>query len=524
MIEPAVARLLAYGKDTGILRSEDIPYVRNRILNVLRISSYDLAAELTTVPADGEPGDIDDLLRPLLDHAARSGLIDPDTQNQRDLWDTPIMDSFLGQPSAVSADFWRRYRVGPREATDAFHSLCVAANYVRASRADASPRWIHPSRYGDFEISINTAKPEKDPRDIAAAARHVAGSYPTCMLCRENEGYAGNASHPARENLRLIPMQLDGENWYFQYSPYRYYNEHCIVLSEYHRPMSISDATFPRMADFVETLPHYLIGSNADLPIVGGSILTHDHFQGGRHVFPMERAGVAARIATRGVVVEILNWPLAVIRLRGGRQPVIAAAAQILAGWRQYSDPDRGVLANSGGCPHNTITPILRMEGAGEYRCDLALRNNRTSAEHPLGIFHPHAEIHPIKKENIGLIEVMGLAILPGRLEQELAGVATALVSGEALPAGLAHHAPMLASMRSGLAVHGSPDEALALTRRWAADYFVRGLEQCGVFGSDQVEGCLDFLVAIGWDMSGLAAIRSETGQSATAPVSPSAP
>jgi UDPglucose--hexose-1-phosphate uridylyltransferase len=491
MIEVVLGNLLAYGVDTGLIEVGDVPYVRNRVLEVLRISDYDL-----TVEGTGADGTIDDLLAPLLDDAAARGLIEPDTATQRDLWDTAIMGCFVQRPSWVQHRFWDDYRTSARLATDRFHGDAVASNYIRVTRTDRNVTWEQPSKYGVLDMTINLSKPEKDPRDIIAAARTSAeAAYPACLLCRENEGYAGRADHPARQNLRLVDLELTGERWFLQYSPYRYYNEHCIVLSEEHRPMVITPVTFRRLAEFTAVLPHYLAGSNADLPIVGGSILSHDHYQGGNYEFPMDRAQTLWSEDRDGVTVSVLNWPLAVIRLVGDDEAVLALADRVLAAWREYSDAARGVLAYSGQTPHNTITPIARRVD-GVLRLDLVLRNNRTSDEHPDGIYHPHVEIHPIKKENIGLIEVMGLAVLPDRLQVELQMVADALMSGGSLPESAAAHAPMLASLRAdGRAT--SAENALHRAREAAGDYFVRGLEQCGVFGDDVVAGCAEFLAVV---------------------------
>ncbi len=441
----------------------------------------------------GPPRDIDDLLRPLLDDAAARGLITPDTVTQRDLWDSAIMGCFVQRPSSVARHFWDAYAGGPAAATDWYHQQAVASNYIRVSRTDRNTSWRQPTVYGEMDMTINVSKPEKDPRDIIAEAREHAAGYPQCLLCRQNEGYAGRADHPARQNLRLIPMDLVGERWYLQYSPYRYYNEHCIVLSDEHRPMCIDRSTFERLAAFTAMFPHYLIGSNADLPIVGGSILSHDHFQGGRFEFPMDRARRLWTQERGDLEMSILHWPLAVIRLSGSDEVVVGLATDILAAWREYSDPDFGIQAVSHGVPHNTITPIARRTD-GRLRLDLVLRNNRTTSTHPDGLFHPHAQIHPIKKENIGLIEVMGLAVLPGRLERELEAVAHALSDGGALPPELAGHGAMLEELRSW----GGPGvDALTATRHAAGDYFVRGLEHCGVFGGDPVTGIARFLEVV---------------------------
>ncbi len=488
MIEPALGALLDYAREHGLITAEETAYTRNRVLEVLQISDYDLDAEVRTSSGQG----VDALLGPLLDDAARRGLIDPDTTTRRDLWDTAIMGALVRPPSEVLRRFWDDYALSPQQATDTFHQQSVASNYIRTGRTDRNITWRQATAYGVMDMTINLSKPEKDPRDIAAAADGVQGGYPACLLCRENEGYAGRADHPARQNLRLIGLELTGEPWFLQYSPYRYYNEHCIVLSEQHRPMRIDDAALRRLSEFTQILPHYLIGSNADLPIVGGSILSHDHFQGGRYEFAMDRAGAAWSEQRSDVAVEVLHWPLAVIRLTGSDDEVLQLAGAVLAAWREYSDPGRGVLSHSGSTPHNTITPIARRVPAG-LRLDLVLRNNRTSADHPDGIYHPHAQIHSVKKENIGLIEVMGLAVLPDRLAVELEIVAGAWLRGEELPDEARAHTPMLQELRATEAPEDF-GEAVRGTREAAGAYFVRGLEHCDVFGGDAVAGVQDFL------------------------------
>jgi UDPglucose--hexose-1-phosphate uridylyltransferase len=487
VIEKALGDLLVHGVESGLIESGDVPYVRNRVLEVLGVTTYDVERE-----GAGTAAPVDDLLRPLLDDAARRGVLAPDTATQRDLWDTAIMGCFVQRPSWTQHRFWDDYAVSPRTATDRFHAEAVASNYIRVTRTDRNITWTQPSRYGPLDMTINLSKPEKDPRDIAAAAAAPATSYPACLLCRENEGYAGRADHPARQNLRLVEMTLTGEPWFLQYSPYRYYPEHCIVLSDAHRPMVVDAAALRRLAEFTALLPHYLVGSNADLPIVGGSILTHDHYQGGLYEFPMERAGVRWRTQRGRVDVEVLDWPLAVLRLRGEDEEVLREAGALLAAWREYDDTDRGVLSHTRGTPHNTITPIARRQ-QGRLRLDLVLRNNRTTQEHPDGIYHPHVEIHPVKKENIGLIEVMGLAVLPDRLERELRMVAHAWSSEGPLPDEAGAHAPMLDALRAA----GPPDDALRQVREAAGALFVRGLEHCGVFGADTVAGCRRFLDAV---------------------------
>ncbi len=504
MIESSLGALYVYARARHILIDDNWVYARNRILEVLKVRDYDVSAEAQAIRANNASSQrIDDILEPLLDEAASRGLIDPNTRTQRDLWDTAVMGCFLGQPSEINDEFWCLHSQASGSATDYFHNLSVASNYIRVDRTDKNPQWTHDSRYGTVEITINISKPEKDPRDIAAEVGHESSGYPECLLCKENEGYAGGANHPARQNLRLIPMDLypiEGEDWLLQYSPYRYFNEHCIVLSPEHRPMLTNEVTLWRLAGFVDLFPHYLIGSNADIPIVGGSILSHDHFQGGAHEFPMDRASVEAAWSIDGLRVEVLNWPLSVIRLTGAPDQVVARGSEILARWRDYDEPSYGIVAHSDDEPHNAVTPIARTVGSA-LRLDLVLRNNRTTPEHPFGIFHPHEEIHPIKRENIGLIEVLGLAVLPARLESELRVTADCLVSGADLPVDLAGHAPMLEQLRARSGTVESADEAADLVRNAAGNFFVTGLEHCGVFGPMPVDGCEAFLRSIGWTL-----------------------
>ena len=411
-----VEALISYASARGLLDPFDIRVARNKVLALLRIAEpFTGAPQLPESPEAA--------LAPILDYAAQSGILAAGTIDNREKLAAEIMGIFTPPPSVIIPRFAALAQQSPQAATDWFHALSCDANYVQTARIAKNLRWRTPSRYGELEITVNLSKPEKDPRDIALATATPQSGYPKCLICAENEGFAGDASRPARQNLRLIPMELAGETWYLQYSPYAYYNEHCIVLSREHTSMQIKRATFCRMLDFIERMPHYFIGSNADLPIVGGSILMHDHYQGGRHAFPMESAALLdgyERADLPGMRISRLDWPLSVIRIScAAKQPLIDFADEITDTWRGYSDIASGVLAHT-DAPHNTVTPIARVNSRGEFELDLALRNNRTSAEHPMGIFHPHAEHHHVKKENIGLIEVMGLAVLPGRLAGEL--------------------------------------------------------------------------------------------------------
>ena len=411
-----ISRLLHYGLQRGLIALEDAAYAANRMLAQLHLREFTPQAVEEELPYPAEP------LAALCEYAAQAGLIDPDTQDARDQFDTELMNCLMPRPSEVVKKFYDLYREDKQAATDYYYGLSRASNYIRVDRIEKDRMWTAPTPYGDLVITINLSKPEKDPKAIAAAKNAPQSGYPKCALCRENEGYLGSANQAARGNHRLIPLELGGEPWFLQYSPYVYYNEHCIVLSREHRPMKVSRQSMARLLEFVTLLPHYFVGSNADLPIVGGSILTHDHFQGGHYEFPMAKAPVREKVDFPGfedVEAGIVHWPMSVIRLRG-KEPsrLVDLADKVLTAWREYSDESADILAYTDGTPHNTITPIARRRGE-DYELDLVLRNNRTTQEHPLGLFHPHAEYHHIKKENIGLIEVMGLAILPPRLLTE---------------------------------------------------------------------------------------------------------
>ena len=411
-----ISRLLEYGLQRGLIAPEDKAYAANRMLALLGLREFEPQPVEEELHTPVEP------LERLCQFAAEAGLIEPDTRDGRDQFDTELMNCLMPRPSEVVKKFYDLYREDKQAATDYYYGLSRASNYIRVDRIEKDRMWTAPTPYGDLVITINLSKPEKDPKAIAAAKNAPQSGYPKCALCRENEGYLGSANQAARGNHRLIPLELGGEPWFLQYSPYVYYNEHCIVLSHEHRPMKVSRRSISRLLEFVTFLPHYFVGSNADLPIVGGSILTHDHFQGGRYEFPMAKAPIREKVCFPGfedVEAGIVQWPMSVIRLRGKEaQRLVDLADKILTAWREYSDESAEILAYTEGTPHNTITPIARRRGE-DYELDLVLRNNRTTPEHPLGLFHPHAEYHHIKKENIGLIEVMGLAILPPRLLTE---------------------------------------------------------------------------------------------------------
>ncbi len=425
MIEESIAKLVQYGMEQGLLQEEDRIYAINRILEVLKLDDYQ---EQEQVP---EHPDLEETLNELLDYAAEKGLMEHNSVVYRDLFDTKLMDCLMPRPSEVTAKFRELYQKSPVEATDYFYKLSQDSNYIRRYRIKKDMRWSVPSPYGDIDISINLSKPEKDPKAIAAAKLAKQSGYPKCLLCKENVGYAGRVNHPARQNHRIIPLKINGTDWGFQYSPYVYYNEHCIVFNFEHIPMKIERATFVKLFDFIKLFPHYFIGSNADLPIVGGSILSHDHYQGGHYTFAMAKAPIEQHFMIPGyedVEAGIVKWLLSVIRIRSGNEKrLIDLAEHILECWRGYTDEAAFVFAETDGEPHNTITPIARKVG-DTFELDLALRNNITTEEYPLGVYHPHAEYHHIKKENIGLIEVMGLAILPARLKEEMELLAEYLV------------------------------------------------------------------------------------------------
>ena len=422
----ALDSLLRYAKSCGLLDPLDEIFARNSLLAELGLESYE--------PQEMRYG-FPECLNLLCDCAVDMGQI-RDTIAERDLFDTKLMGCVTPHPSEVVRKFRSLYTKSPKAATDYFYKFSQDCNYIRRDRIAKDEHWTAKTKYGELEISINLSKPEKDPRDIAAAKLKKASGYPKCLLCVENVGYAGTISHPARQNLRVMPVPINGQPWGFQYSPYVYYNEHCIVMNTQHTPMVIDRTVFDKLFSFVEQFPHYFLGSNADLPIVGGSILSHEHFQGGHHTFPMEKAEPEFRFEAPGygdVDCCVVKYPMTVLRLNSlSKDHLCDLAGRILAKWRSYSDPEAMIFAETNGEPHNTITPIARMR-SGRYELDLVLRNNLTTPEHPMGLYHPHEELHHIKKENIGLIEVMGLAVLPGRLQKEMADLRFALLAGEDL-------------------------------------------------------------------------------------------
>ena len=475
----AIGALTNYAISHGLAEEADRHYLVNALLEKLGLDDYETVGD---VPFQG----LDDILDTLVDYAAEQGLLKSESITGRDLFDTALMGVVTPRPSEVIRTFRSLYGESPEKATDWFYRFSQDTNYIRATRVAKDIRWSVPSEFGDIDISINLSKPEKDPRDIAAAKTAKQSAYPKCQLCLENEGYAGRMDHPARQNHRIIPVTINESHWGFQYSPYVYYNEHCIVLNGEHVPMKIDRAAFRKLFDFVGQFPHYFLGSNADLPIVGGSILSHDHFQGGRYEFAMAKAPYESKFTIPGyedVEAGIVHWPLSVIRLRGeDDERIIDLADHILQAWRGYTDEDAFVFAETDGEPHNTITPIARKRD-GKFELDLALRNNITTDECPLGVYHPHAEYHHIKKENIGLIEVMGLAILPARLKTEMALLAECLTGDKKLEdyPELEQHAEWakdIAARRADL----SKDNVDEILKEEIGHVFVHVLEDAGVY------------------------------------------
>ncbi len=426
MLSENIAALVQYGIETGLVPACEKIYTTNLLLDLFHEDDYE---EPSVIPA--KP--LEAILRDLLDIAVKRELI-PDSIAYRDLFDTRLMNCLVPRPSQVQQLFWEKYKHSPIEATEYFYKLSQDSDYIRRYRVCKDQKWKVKSEYGDIDITINLSKPEKDPKAIAAARNAKASSYPKCLLCMENEGYAGRVNHPARENHRIIPVTIHDSQWGFQYSPYVYYNEHCIVFNGEHIPMKIDRPAFIKLFDFVKQFPHYFLGSNADLPIVGGSILSHDHFQGGNYTFAMAKAPIEEHVTLLGfedVEAGIVKWPLSVLRIRHkDEKRLIDLATHVLEVWRNYTDESAFIYAYTDGEPHNTITPIARKIG-DIYELDLTLRNNITTEKHPLGVYHPHAELHHIKKENIGLIEVMGLAVLPSRLKDEMALLEEYILSGK---------------------------------------------------------------------------------------------
>lgn len=436
MVQKEICDLLTLARQTGLMKPEDEIYTRNRLMELLELEEWEETG-VQEAQKNVPPPELEKILAGLMEYALEKGIMKEDGVVYRDLFDTKIMSVLMPRPSEVIAEFQRLYKeVSPRAATEYYYKLSQDSDYIRRYRIAKDRKWIVPTCYGELDITINLSKPEKDPKAIAAARNAKQSGYPKCLLCRENEGYAGRVNHPARQNHRIIPVAINESSWGFQYSPYVYYNEHCIVFNHEHIPMKIEHGTFVKLFDFVKQFPHYFVGSNADLPIVGGSILSHDHFQGGNYEFAMAKAPVERFFSVKGfeeVEAGIVNWPMSVLRLGGmDTERIIALADRILDLWRGYSDAEAYILAETEGEPHNTITPIARKRGE-RFELDLVLRNNITTDEHPMGVYHPHARLHHIKKENIGLIEVMGLAVLPARLKEEMALLKDAFLEGRDL-------------------------------------------------------------------------------------------
>ena len=479
MLFENIEKLVQYGIDTGLTPECERIYTRNLLLEMFHEDAWE------EVSVSEQEIVLEDVLKALLDEAVERGIIE-DSIVYRDLFDTKLMNCLMPRPSQVQSEFAKRYEVSPEEATNYYYKLSQDSDYIRRYRVKKDRKWKVESPYGEIDITINLSKPEKDPKAIAAAKLAKQSSYPKCLLCVENEGYAGRVNHPARENHRIIPITVNDSAWGFQYSPYVYYNEHCIVFNGEHTPMKIEKATFVKLFDFVKLFPHYFLGSNADLPIVGGSILSHDHFQGGHYTFAMAKAEIEERVVVKGfedVEIRIVKWPMSVLRLRGTDEvQLIELGDHILKAWRGYTDEDAFIYAETDGEPHNTITPIARKVG-DTYELDLVLRNNITTEEHPLGVYHPHAEKHNIKKENIGLIEVMGLAVLPSRLKEEMEILAKYLVEGKDIRANekIEKHADWAEGF-IGQYDTITTENVMGILEREIGKVFVGVLEDAGVF------------------------------------------
>ena len=503
-MQNALIRLVAYGRNTDLLPEEDEIYTVNRLLELFEID--ELQGELSVheqieeARKETSVEDLEEILKELLDGAFEKGILKENSVVYRDLFDTRIMSMLLPRPGEVICKFRELYAKSPKEATDYYYKFSGDTDYIRRYRIAKDMKWTAQTRYGILDITINLSKPEKDPKAIAAARKAKQSGYPKCQLCMENEGYAGRANHPARNNHRIIPITINDSQWGFQYSPYVYYNEHCIVFNGQHIPMKIEKATFIKLFDFVKMFPHYFLGSNADLPIVGGSILSHDHFQGGHYTFAMAKAPIEKSFAMKGfedVEAGIVHWPMSVLRLRcADSDRLIELGDRVLQAWRGYTDEDAFVYAETDGEPHNTITPIARKNG-DLYELDLVLRNNITTEEFPLGVYHPHQELHHIKKENIGLIEVMGLAVLPSRLKGELSALREAILTGKNLREDevLAKHADWAEEF---MASYDKIDESNidAILQDEVGKVFAQVLEDAGVYKRTESgrEGFLRFI------------------------------
>ena len=493
MVNEAIKKLICYGLENELIEKEDVIYTTNALLEVLGMDEYQEPEE------NYANVELESVLKELLDYAYEKGLLEDSSVVYRDLFDTKLMSKLAARPSVVIEKFRKLYEESPEKATDFYYKFSQDTDYIRRYRIKKDVKWTTETEYGTLDITINLSKPEKDPKAIAAAKLAKQSGYPKCLLCMENEGYAGRVNHPARQNHRIIPVTIQDSPWGFQYSPYVYYNEHCIVFNSKHIPMKIEHNTFCKLFDFVKQFPHYFVGSNADLPIVGGSILSHDHFQGGHYEFAMAKAPVEKEFAVKGfedVQAGIVKWPMSVIRLRGeDTERIIALADKILTAWRGYTDESAFIFAETDGEPHNTITPIARKRG-DKYELDLVLRNNITTEEQPLGVYHPHAELHHIKKENIGLIEVMGLAVLPARLKSEMEQLAEAIVAGDDIRSNemLEKHADWVEEFMpkyphifgsDAPAENRTPEKVMEVLHTEIGIVFGKVLEHAGVFKRD---------------------------------------
>ena len=485
MIQNNIKKLVEYGLITELIGEEDKIYTTNRLLELFQLEEleegWDVSMTVEELPT---------VLGEMMDYAYEQGIMTENSIVYRDLFDTKIMSQLVPRPSEVIRTFQEKFERDPKEATDYFYKLSQDTDYIRRYRIKKDQKWIASTKYGDLDITINLSKPEKDPKAIAAAKNAKQSGYPKCLLCRENEGYAGRVNHPARQNHRIIPVTINGSDWGFQYSPYVYYNEHCIVFNSKHVPMKIEHDTFCKLFDFVKQFPHYFVGSNADLPIVGGSILSHDHFQGGHYEFAMAKAPVERQFKAAGfedVEAGVVNWPMSVIRIsHEDPDRLVAFADVILEKWRGYTDEDAFIYAETDGEPHNTITPIARKRG-DKFELDLVLRNNITTEEHPLGVYHPHAKLHHIKKENIGLIEVMGLAVLPARLKEEMEHLAEAILAGNDIRKDeeLAKHADWVEEFLPRYQ-EVSKDNITEILHKEIGNVFMEVLEDAGVYKRDE--------------------------------------
>ena len=483
MIDKNIKQLVEYGISHELITEYDRIYVTNRILEVLKKDDYTEPGEVEKIETSEE---LEEVLKGILDYAVEKGLIEEDSVVLRDLFDTKVMSTMVPMPGDVVKKFREKYAVSPKEATDFYYAFSRATDYIRTYRVKKDIKWVKNTEYGDIDITINLSKPEKDPKMIALAKTMGGSSYPKCQLCMENEGYAGRINHPARQNHRIIPIEINGNKWGFQYSPYVYYNEHCIVFNCRHTPMKIERNTFIKLFDFVKLFPHYFLGSNADLPIVGGSILSHDHFQGGHYTFAMAKAEIEKPVTIPGyedVEAGIVKWPLSVLRIRHkDEKRLVDLATHVLEVWRGYTDEAAFIYAETDGEPHNTITPIARKRG-DMFELDLTLRNNITTEENPLGVYHPHAEYHHIKKENIGLIEVMGLAVLPARLKEELELLAEYILEGKDISSNekIEKHADWVKGFLPKYD-HLNKDNIEEILHKEVGNVFVHVLEDAGVY------------------------------------------